>query len=180
MGNSLFDQMKKSGLVDKNKAKKASKEKYKQVRQQKGKQARPLDESKLRAQQAQTEKAARDRKLNQQRKQAAEKKAIAAQIKQLIEMNRIEVGDGEIGFNFADGKNVQRIYVTEILQGQLVRGRLAIVRLEGNYYLVPAGVAEKIKLRDPSCVMLSNAAPSGASDADDPYADYQVPDDLVW
>jgi hypothetical protein len=184
MGNSLFDQLNKSGLVDDNKAKQAKKEKYRQAKKQKGRQAKPLPESKLRVQQVQAEKVQRDRELNLQRKQAAEKKAIASQIKQLIEMNRIEAdeveGDASIAFNFVDGKNVQQLYVTEKLQGQLIRGRLAIVKLEGGYNLVPAGVAEKIILRDPTCVMHCAAAGPEASDMDDPYADYQVPDDLMW
>lgn len=180
MGNSLFDQLKKSGLVDEKKAKQAKKEKHRQVKQHKGKQARPLVESKLLAQQAQTEKVARDRELNRQRKQVAEQNAIAAQIKQLIQMNRIEESDGEIGFNFVDGNTVHRFYVTEKLQGQLVLGCLAIVKLEGRYDLVPAEVAKKIKLRDPSRVILCSAAQLGGSDADDPYTDYQVPDDLMW
>ncbi|GBE09024.1 hypothetical protein BMS3Abin11_02152 [bacterium BMS3Abin11] len=184
MGNSLFDQLNKSGLVDKNKAKQAKKEKHRQAKKHKGRQTKPLDKSKLRAQQVQTEKAQRDRELNQQRKQAAEKKAIAAQIKQLIEMNRIEADEtesnAEIAFNFVDGKNVQRFYVTEKLQEQLIRGHLVIVKLESSYNLVPAGIAEKIILRDPSCVMHCAATEPVESDVDDPYADYQVPDDLMW
>lgn len=180
MGNSLFDQLKKSGLVDEDRAKKAKRTRHKQVKQQKGTQARPLDEGKLKVQQDHAEKAGRDRALNLQRKQAAEQKAIAAQIRQLIEMNRIQTDDGEIGFNFTDGNRVQRFYVTENQQDHLVRGRLAIVRLQDSYHLVPAGVAEKIKGRDPSCVMILNLTQSGASDADDPYADFQVPDDLMW
>jgi len=180
MSNSLFDQLNKSGLVGGNKAKQVKKDKHRQARQQKGKQARPLDESKLRTQQRQDEMAARDRELNLEHRQAAEQKAIASQIKQLIEMNHIVDYDGDIGFNFTDGNNVQRLYVTEKLQNQLVRGRLSIVKLEGDYHMVPTGVADKIKQRDPSCVMLCNAAPSDISDADDPYAEYNVPDDLIW
>jgi uncharacterized protein YaiL (DUF2058 family) len=184
MGNSLFDQLNKTGLVDKNKAKQAKKNKYQQAKKLKGKKTKPLPESKQRALKIQAEKAQRDRELNQQRKLAAEKKAIAAQIKQLIEMNRIEVvaeeGDAGIAFNFVDGKNVQRIYITEKLQEQLTRGRLAIVKLDGDYNLVPAGVAEKISLRDPLYVMHSSVSEPEAIDTDDPYADYQVPDDLMW
>jgi uncharacterized protein len=180
MGNSLFDQLNKSGLVDDKKAKQAKKDLRKQAKQKRGKKAQPLDESKQRAQQAQSEKAARDRELNQQRLQEAEKKAIAAQIKQLIQMNRIEDSDGEIGFNFTDGNKVQKIYVSEKLQKQLTSGRLAIVRLDSDYTLVPSAVADKIKQRDPACVILSNVQQPDDTDADDPYADYQVPDDLMW
>ena len=112
MGNSLFDQLKKSGLIDEKKAKQAKKEKHRQVKQLKGKKTKPLAESKLHVKQADAEKVARDRKLNQQRKQAAEKNAIAAQIKQLIQMNRIKKTDGQIGFNFIDGNKIQLLYVT--------------------------------------------------------------------
>ena len=180
MGNSLFDQLKETGLVDKNTAKQVRKQKHKQTRQQKGKKGAQPDESKLRAQQLQEEKAARDRELNLQQKMVAEKKAIAAQIKQLVEMNRIEHNDGEIGFNFVDDNNVQQIYVTEKIQDELVRGRLAIIKLSKSYDLVPAGVADKIALRNPSCVILCNEPQKELSDDEDPYADYQVPDDLMW
>jgi uncharacterized protein len=180
MGNSLFDQLQKSGLVDEQKARQAKKDKQKQAKMQKGKKAKPLAESKLLAQKAQADKVARDRELNQQRKQAAEQVALAAQIKQLIQMNRIEDIQGEIRFNFTDGNKVQHLYVTEELHAQLVRGRLAVVTLSEGYELVPAGVAEKIKLRDPSCVLVCNEVESDGMDEDDPYADFQVPDDMMW
>ncbi len=180
MGNSLFDQLNKSGLVDDKKAKQAKKELRKQAKQKRGKKAQPLDESKQRAQKAQAEKAARDRELNQQRLQEAEKKAIAAQVKQLIQMNRVDESDGEIGYNFTDGNKVQRIYVSDKFQKQLISGRLSIVRLDAGYALVPTAVADKIKQRDPDCVILSNDQQPDDSDADDPYADFQVPDDLMW
>jgi len=180
LGNSLFDQLKETGLVDKNTAKQVRKQKHKQTRQQKGKKGAKPDESKLHAQQVQEEKAARDRELNLQQKMAAEKKAIAAQIKQLVEMNRIEHNDGEIGFNFVDDNNVQQINVTEKIQDELVRGRLAIIKLAKSYDLVPTGVADKIALRNPSSVILCNEPQKELSDDEDPYADYQVPDDLMW
>ncbi len=180
MGNSLFEQLRKSGLVDDKKVKQVKKEKYKQTKQQKGKKAKPLTESKRLAQQAQAEQVTRDRELNRQRKLAAEQVAQAAQIKQLIEMNRIDDSQGEIAFNFTDGNKVQRLYVTDKLHTQLVRGRLAVVKLGDGYELVPAGVAEKIKLRDPSCVLVCNVVDSDGTDEDDPYAEFQVPDDLMW
>ena len=178
MGGSLFDQLKKTGLVDQNKAQKVSKKKHRLNKQQKGKKAGKPDENKLRAQQIQADQAARDRELNLKQKQAAEQKAIAAQIRQLIEMNRID-DDGEIGFNFVDDSNVHQIYVSEKVQDELVRGQLAIIKLQNRYNLVPAKVAEKIALRDASCVILCNTVNTKDSD-DDLYADYKVPDDLMW
>lgn len=183
MGNSMLDQLRNAGLVDSKQAEKADKEKRKQAKlakQSKGAQNSPANESKLSVQKTQAEKIAHDRELNQQRKQAADKKSIVSQIKELIEMHPVAIEEGDVAFNFTDGGIVQRIYVTKKLHSQLVLGTLAIVSWEGSYPLVSSTIAEKIALRDPSFVVLCNTKPSGESSADDPYADYQVPDDLMW
>ncbi len=178
MANSLFDQLKKSGLVDDKKARKIKKEKHQKKKEKKS--AESGDDSLQLAQAALADKAARDRLLNKQRQEQAEQKAIAAQIRQLIEMNRIDNRDGDVAFSFSDGKRVQRIHITEALQQQLVKGRLAIVALDDRYELVPAAVAEKISQRDEQVVILLNQREEEVVDEDDPYADYQVPDDLMW
>ncbi len=180
MGNSLFDQLKQAGLVDDKKANELRQEKRKKGRQRNGKKTQIMDESKLRAQQALAEKATRDRELNQQRDEAAERKAVAAQINQLIEMNRITDRDGEIAFNFTDDDKVQRVYVSEKIHQQLGRGYLAVVRYVDRYELVPVPVAERIKLRDESRILVCNTKKADTMDDDDPYADYKVPDDLMW
>lgn len=180
MGNSLFDQLKKSGLIDEKKAKQVKKEKHQLTKQQKSKKSRPLSESKQRVQQAQAEKAAKDRKLNQERKKTKEQQAIAAQIKQLINMNRIDNTKGDIKFNFTDGNKVQRLYVTKELQDQLSLGSLAIIKVDEGYELVPVGVAKKISQRDEARVIpVSNVHPKESA-SNDPYADFKVPDDLMW
>lgn len=178
MSNSLQSQLLKMGLVDDKKVKQVKKEKHKQAKQR-GKKAVVVDEASRLAQQAAAEKAERDRELNRQRKEEAERKALAAQVRQLIEVNRLPKGEGEIPYNFNDNNKVKRLYVTEQMQRQLGLGRLAIVRLDEQYELVPSAVAEKIRQRDESCVILCNE-PEPHSDEDDPYADYQIPDDLMW
>jgi len=179
MGNSLFDQLKKTGLVDERRAKKVKKEKYRKTRQQR--QAGTADQTTLLAQQAREQKAERARKLNQQRKEEAERKALAAQIRQLIETNRITGHDGEIAYRFTDANVVRQIHVTTELQRQLSCGRLAIVKLGERYEMVPSSVAEKIRERDAACVILCNRGPTDSKpQEDDPYADYRIPDDLMW
>jgi len=179
MGNSLFDQLKKTGLVDDRQAKKARKEKYKKTRQQR--QTNTVDQAKLLARQAQVENAERARRLNQQHKEEAERRALAAQVKQLIEMNRISDHEGDIAYRFTDSSMVKQIYVTAGMQQQLSRGRLAIVRLGEQYELVPSAVAEKISERDENCVVLCNSDKADSKkEKDDPYADYRIPDDLMW
>lgn len=178
--SSLQDQLMKAGLVDAKKAKQTQKDKRKAAKiQNKSKQV-VVDETKLQAQQAQAEKAARDRELNAQLKAEADRKAIAAQIKQLITLNTQSKGHGDIAYNFTDGKQIKKIFVSAAVQNLLVRGRLIIVKLGDSYELVPFPVAEKIAERDESVVIALRTAQDAQSDEDDPYADYQIPDDLMW
>ncbi|MEN8206823.1 MAG: DUF2058 domain-containing protein [Pseudomonadota bacterium] len=176
---SLQDQLLKAGLIDKKQAHKIKKNKHKQVKQQQKNKIETADETKLAMQQAQTEKVARDRQLNQQRKAEAERKAVAAQIRQLVEMNRQPGDEGDIDYSFTDGTLVKRMAVTGTQLKQLANGRLCIIKLDQRYELIPTLVAEKIQLRDKSTQILSNRS-TEAPDEDDPYADYQVPDDLMW
>ena len=126
------------------------------------------------------EKAARDRELNERRKQKAERKALRAQVKQLIDDNRLHRGDAELGYHFEDNKKIRKLYVTDSQLQQLSKGQLDIVKFDGSYDLVPAAVAQKIAERDAVCVIPRKQEQAAAPEADDPYADYQVPDDLMW
>lgn len=176
---SLQEQLLKAGIVDKKKAKQVEQEKRKQKKQtQKG--HKQIDETKELAKKALAEKTARDREINRQREAVAELKAIAAQIKQLIEVNRIDRKDGEMAYQFSDGTKIKKIYVSPLLHNQLSKGVIALVRLNDQYELVPAVVAEKIRQRDESIVLVQNQASNDETDEDDYYADYKIPDDLMW
>ncbi len=176
---SLQDQLLKAGLVDNKKANKIKKTRHKQIKQQQKNKIETPQAAKLAAQQAHAEKVARDRQLNQQRKAGAERKAIAAQVRQLIEMNRQTRDEGNIDYSFTDGTLVKRIAVSDAQLKQLGNGHLCIVRLDEQYELIPTLVAEKIRLRDEHTQILSNQ-PTETPEEDDPYADFQVPDDLMW
>lgn len=181
MSNSLFDQLKMSGLVDDKKAKQAKQEQYKNKKQKRHKGApEQTDEATLRAQQHHADKVERDRLLNQQKKEEAERKAIAAQITQLIETNQVDNCDGDIVYNFTDATLVKRLYISEAIHKHLISGRLAIAKLRDGYALVPTPVAEKIKQRDAQRVIMINHSKNNDINEDDPYANYQIPDDLMW
>ena len=181
MGNALQEQLLKAGLVDKNQANRAKSAKHKKMKQQRNKKDAVVDEAKLLAEKAMQEKTARDRELNRQRDEEAQQKAIQAQIKQLIEVNRLKKGNGDdLAYNFDDNKVVKRIFVTQETHDGIANGKLAIVKLDSQYEVVPAPVADKIALRDPSHVILRNSPSQQVGDDDDFYADYQIPDDLMW
>lgn len=184
MGNALRDQLLKAGLVNEKQVKKAVKEKQKDTQRQHGQgKTTAQEEDKRRAQQAQAEKIERDRLLNQQRQEQAERKAIAAQIRQLVEQNLQAKGAGDTPYNFIDGGKVKRLYLSDKVRERVAQGQLAIIRLDNGYELVPLETAEKISERDASCVVVLNAPKRQAAEtppADDPYAQYQIPDDLIW
>jgi len=179
MANSFGDQFLKAGLVSKTELSKAQKSKNRQQQLRQKQKVEVVDEAAVAARQAAAEQAQRDRELNRQRRQEAERKAVLAQVRQLVELNRLPLGDGEVGYHFQDGSVVRRLFVTAELHEKLARGLLAIVRLDDGYAVIPSVVAGKIRLRDESCIV-SNAVSQLEPGEDDPYADYQVPDDLMW
>ncbi len=179
---SLQDQLLQAGLVDKKKVQSSKKAKNKQQYQQnKGhKQQTETDKAREMAEKARQEQAERSRKLNRQQREEAERVAIQAQIRQLITMNRIDRSKGEIAYQFADDNKIRSIYVTDKLQQQLADGIIAIVRLGDGYELIPRQVIDKITQRDASCLVMLNDSNNDTPDEDDPYADFQIPDDLMW
>ena len=180
MAKSLQDQLLRAGLVNENQSKKIKADKRKQKKQRQNSKLDSVDENQLLLQKVAADKAAKDRQLNLQKKQQADKKAIAAQIRQLIELNR-EAHDPEgVAYNFeVDGK-VKTLYLSAPVRAQLVKGRLAIAKLDNRYELIPAAVAEKISQRDASNIISVTNTKAQNDTEDDPYADFQVPDDLMW
>ncbi|MBD4641712.1 DUF2058 family protein, partial [Xanthomonas citri pv. citri] len=45
---------------------------------------------------------------------------------------------------------------------------------------IPAVVADKIAQRDADSIVLNSALSQEEQDEDDPYADFKIPDDLMW
>ena len=174
----LQEQMLKAGLVTSKKMAKVQRT-AKKSRVQAREAREAVEENKK----AQLE---RDKQLSEQQKQAALSKEYKAQVKQLIEMNRITIAKGNIDFNFTDNKLIKKIVVDKNTQAQLISGRLAIARLvvdgkdESEYAIIPAIVADKIAQRDANSIVLNSAISQEDQDEDDPYADFKVPDDLMW
>ena len=176
---SLQDQFLKAGLVDKTKAKLANQDKSKQKKVERRTGTQTVDEVRLAALETQRKNAERARELNAQRDAAATQKAIVAQITQLVQKNRQSKGTGDIAYNFTHDKKIERLYVSAAVQAHLMAGRLVIVCQAGATELVPRIIADKIAERDASLVVRVNKA-STEIDADDPYAAFQIPDDLMW
>jgi len=180
MSNPFADQLLKAGVVTKQQVQKAQTDKKKKNKQNRQKKDKPVDEAALKAQKAAEEKARRDKALNKKKEEQARQKAISIEINQLVENNAIERDDNcEIVYNFQHQNKVKRIYVNEEQKNQIVAGKLGIARIEGRYELVPLSIAEKIKQRNEKRIIIIEAD-DNTVDEDDPYADYQIPDDLTW
>lgn len=185
MAGSLKDQLLNMGLVDQKKAKQAEKEKNQKKKQ--AKKARKSGQSVVdeQAQQQQLleqqrlEKQQRDRELNRQRDEERRNREIEAQCRQMINQQQLTIPeDAEVSYNFAYAKKVKTLYVTPVLQSQLIKGQIAIAVLDEKFYLIPDKFAEKIEQRHPDYVI--RIQPEEEPDEDDPYADYKIPDDLMW
>jgi uncharacterized protein len=178
---SLQEQLLKSGLTSDAKAKQIRSDKHKQAKQHRKNNADLDDEAKHLAQLAKTKQVEKDRELSLLRKQQAEQKELMAQVKQLVELNRQPQDDDDgVAYHFTDVGKVKTVYVSEAMRDQISKGRMAIIKLEQRYDIVAAEVADKIKSRKADCVMVLNAPNSKPAAEDDPYAAYQVPDDLMW
>src|SRR3984893_16954501 len=181
MSMSLRDQLIQAGLGTKKQAKEATQPKKAPSRHQ----PPPISPEKLAAQKAAAAKCARDQELNRRQQEKAAAKARRAEVKQLIEQHRLPPVVSEEYFNFADGNRLSRLAVTPALREQLIKGAVVIVRYEGHYAVVPESAVARIRERDEHSIVTHEAAPAAptpgaGTDADDPYKEFVVPDDLVW
>ena len=179
MSMSLREQLLAAGLGSKKQAKQIDHQERQQQHQKAKHKIGPTNEQKLAAEKAQAEKLARDQELNRLQQEKAAKKALRAEVAQLVEQNREPKLQTDDYFNFIDRDRVRRISVTPALRERILRGDLLFVRYKGHYELVPPPIAERIRERDPQAIVTLKQA-SDKVDENDPYKDFVVPDDLVW
>lgn len=183
MGKSFQEQLLQLGLVDKKKASKTKKQQHQNKKQNSkvGKKNVAVDENALLVQQAEEKKKARARKLNLQREAKLKKRSEDAQVKQFVEQNRLEKDDRGIAYRFTVSGKIQRIFVSKEIADQLSDGRLGIVGLAGQFEVVPRAIIEKIQAISGRVFVNINATSTKVeSDSEDPYAGFEVPDDLMW
>ena len=179
----IKDQLLKSGLVNDKQLKKTAREQRKDVQQsrQQGK-LTEQESQRIKLLEAQQAKQQKDRALELFRKQASDKKAVDAQIRQLLSHTALTQTDGELVYNFTDASTVKRLHLTGEIRDHLMRELLGIVKHDQKYHIVPRETVEKIRERNPAVVIQLNSRTltEDESDQEDPYAKYQVPDDLIW
>ncbi len=175
---SLREQLLNAGLTSKSKAHKVNNEQRKQTQHNRKHKTQVLDEATQLANKAKVQQLEKDKQLNATLNEEAEKKQLIGQINQLINDNKLAKNDDGVGFNFSDNNKIRTIYISSALRQSLVKGTAAIVKFIKTYEVVPAPIAGKIELRDKKRIIYWNDNNTPA--ADDEYAGYDVPDDLVW
>mgnify|MGYP003385649117 CR=1 FL=1 len=189
MAGSLQDQLLKIGVIDKQKKKKVQHEQRKdgnKARQaiKSGKKIASQSQA-VQQQMAQErhDKKIRDLELNKQRDAERAEKAIVAEVLQIIQQHIVDIPkDADLAYNFTHQNKVKKIYVTNEQRQQLTLGQLAITAIGERHRLIPDKIAEKIEMRSPCSVIRiqSEMNASGTTSSDDPYANYEIPDDLMW
>lgn len=179
MGNPFKDQFLKIGLVTKKQANQAKHE-QRLSRPKKSKEKIQEDDGlQKRIQQTLHEQSVRARELNRHQNEIAKKKEIQGQIRQIIKQNRIET-EGDISYHFVDGKKIKKLYVAKEIVDGLSKGRMAIVKQDEHYVVVPAKAACQIQDRKTESLILLNSQVREELDPDDPYAEFPIPDDYEW
>ena len=174
--NALQAQLLKAGLVDNKKAKKLSKQAVHEQRTGESKDA----EVKAKIAQAQQEKLAKDQAIEQEKKAALQEKELKAAIMQMIHQYKIRDTDGEVVYQFLDGK-IKKVYINQQIYNALVAGSLVIAKENDSYAFLPKALAERINLKMEGFIIVNNAEKNEATTGEeDPYAAYVIPDDLMW
>ncbi len=181
--SSLQDQLLKAGLTTKQKAKQANSAKRKKNKQKRSGvevEATLQEQIKQDLTKTKSDKAEKDRILNEEKQQQVATKELKLRILQILTHHSIKNIFGEIEFNFTQNSKIKKLFIDAATQKALINGRLSICGLDDSSYLVTAETAEKLATLDASVILVSNDKIDEEVDEDDPYADYQIPDDLMW
>ncbi len=173
MAISLQDQLLKAGVASKKQANKAKADKRKKNTVKK-----PVVDPQILLEQ-QAEKREKDRLLNLENERQKALKADLARARQIVQTQRVEIPKGaDIAHQYSHLNFVKVIYVDKQLQSQLFYGQLTIIFMDDKYYLIPTNQAVRVQELQSDWVV---ALPKQEKpDEDDPYADYEIPDDLMW
>ncbi|PID76075.1 MAG: nucleoprotein/polynucleotide-associated enzyme [Deltaproteobacteria bacterium] len=182
MGKSFQEQLLELGLVDKKKMNAAKKQQHQKKKAKTSRQGHgdTVEANRQLVREAEEKKKARVRQLNRERDAKLRKRADLAQIKQLVEQNRIDKDEDGIAYRFKVAGKIQRIFVSCDTADKLSDGRLGIVLLADSVEVVPRAIVEKIRRIDGAVTVIVNENKDENSDPDDPYAKYKIPDDLIW
>lgn len=182
---SLQDQLLKAGLTTKQKTRQANADKRKKNKQQRSGVDHGVslqEQVKQDLALSKADKLAKDTALNEARNSDLANKEQKLRIKQILEHHQITGVRGDSEYNYTFNNKVKKLVLDTVTHKALVNGRLALCGLNESTYLVTSETAAKVAELDSSIILVQNdkVATAEEVDEDDPYADYQIPDDLMW
>ena len=181
---SLQEQLLKAGLTTKQKARQANSDQRKKNKQKRSgvqHDATLQEQVKQDLVKAKLVKQEKDNELNLKKKQQLEDKENILRIQQILTHHQIKNVDGDTEYNYTFGSKIKKLSLDTITHKALVNGRLSLCGLNEVTYLVTRETAEKIAELDQNIILVQNdKTVEDNVDEDDPYADYQIPDDLMW
>jgi uncharacterized protein YaiL (DUF2058 family) len=181
---SLQDQLLKAGLTTKQKTRQANADKRKKNKQQRSgvqHDATLQEQVKKDLAKAKVDKLTKDNALNEELNQQLAQKEKMLRIQQILTHQQIKNTLGDNIYNYTFGSKVKKLSLDAITHKALVNGRLSLCGLNDVTYLVTSETAEKLAELDANVVLVQNdKVIDEQADENDPYADYQIPDDLMW
>jgi uncharacterized protein YaiL (DUF2058 family) len=181
---SLQDQLLKAGLTTKQKARQANSDKRKTGKQKRSgvKVDTSLQEQvKQELELAKKDKLAHDTALNNERKQTLAAKEQQQRILQILQHHQVSNVKGEAEYNYTFNSKIKKLFVDSVTHKALVNGRLALCGVSDTTYIVTTETAEKVASLDKAVILVQNTKVADEVIAeDDPYAEFQIPDDMMW
>ncbi|TYK66347.1 DUF2058 domain-containing protein [Colwellia echini] len=181
---SLQEQLLKAGLTTKQKARQANtdqRKKNKQKRSGVAHDASLQEQVKQDLVLSKADKAAKDSALNEAKKIELANKEQQLRIKQILEHHHLKGVNGDTEYNYTFDNKVKKLALDASTHKALVNGRLALCGLNETTFIVTSETAAKIAELNKDIILVQNdKIESPEIDEEDPYADYQIPDDLMW
>lgn len=178
--NPLQEQLLKAGLAKKSKVAEAARA---QDKARHGKGPSESAEVQREAERARLEKVERDRALAAEQKARTRANELLAQARQIIRDKKLpRTGESEYRFN-ADGA-IRTLLIDAEQRKQLASGVIVVARSGDRYELLPRRAGDQVRERAADLIVLdhgqSGDAPAAGDEDDAYYAQFKVPDDLVW
>ncbi|MBU2871952.1 DUF2058 domain-containing protein [Colwellia sp. E2M01] len=181
---SLQEQLLKAGLTTKQKARQANSDQRKKNKQKRSGVAHGAtlqEQVKQDLAISKADKAAKDAALNEAKKLELANKEQQLRIKQILEHHQLKGVSGDNEYNYTFANKVKKLALDSNTHKALVNGRLALCGLNETTFIVTSETAAKIAELDSSIILVQNdKVDTPEVDEEDPYADYQIPDDLMW
>ena len=178
MANSLQDQLLKAGLVSREKLKESRQDTRRKRKRSGGKPAPdPVAGAAAKRRQEQQQ---RDKRLNADREQQRHDQEQRLRIRELVLANSLNVADADQRYNVVREGRIRRLYVTAEQRAELSDGQLAVTIAKGRNHIISLQVAEKIRELLPGYFIYLSTELASENEAAGDYAEFKVPDDLMW